>query len=64
MIKIEIHTDDAQFYDEDGNLDNDAVKGNTIDILLKIIRLIQDGESLGPITSVNGNKIGNWDLGL
>lgn len=64
MIEIKIGTNDAQFCDEDGQLDNDLVKRYTISILRNIIQRIYDGESLGPIMSSNGNKIGNWDLGL
>ena len=64
MIRIQFDTNDAQFCDEDGKLDNELVKGYTISILRNIIQKIHDGDTRAPIMSSNGNKIGDWDLEL
>jgi hypothetical protein len=54
-MEIIFKTDNASF--EDGNATAEAKR-----ILLKIAKLVEQGETEGKIFDINGNLIGNWYL--
>ena len=62
MFNIKFSYEDEQFYDENGNKDEELIKIYTIKILEKIVSDIENGNEYGAILSVTGNKIGEWEM--
>ena len=62
MVKIVFDTEDDQFCDENGNKVEEFIKIYTIRILEKIVSDIENWDDYGAIMSVNGNKLGTWEI--
>lgn len=63
MFTLKFNYEDDQFYDETGeNYDEESIKVYTIRILEKIVSDIENGAEYGPIMSINGNKLGTWEM--
>lgn len=62
MFNIKFSYEDDQFYDENGNKDEESIKIHTIRILEKIASDIENGDEYGAIISINGNKLGEWEM--
>lgn len=63
-MKIEFSTSGSAFKDEYADEATNSIytEQETIRILQKIEREIEDGCTYGSIMDINGNKIGEWSL--
>lgn len=62
MFEIRIKTGNAAFHDEDPELDDVATRMEIIRILNEVKQKLGNGDSIGGILDINGNRCGEWHM--